>query len=348
MVSIKLSENGGAAPEAVPYMPAGINHICCTVDGKAGERAVMADKEACERLQADLQEMLQASKEGNKARPVILFDHKSGPAAAEPQSFEWDDNRGILLRVKWTQAGREAVEGSNYGYISPTFRLEKGGQRINGLLKDVVEVGSLVNDPAFERNECIAASKVETYTETADEEHIRAAHLPPFRNVEKGQKKPDNNTAANGGGTINQPKKDDMENIKKKLGLAPEATSDDVSAAIDALTKKSDEHKKRVEEVEAECAQHREAIKKHKESAADGFIDRLKRDGKIAHQDEETAKAAREVYLNDPESAERIYAAMKPIVPAVENSEKIHANRVPDGHGYAKMSIADCYATIEF
>ena len=348
MISIKLSENGGAAPEAVPYMPAGINHICCTVDGKAGQRAVMADKEACERLQADLQDMLQASKEGNKARPVILFDHKSGPAAAEPQSFEWDDNRGILLRVKWTQAGREAVEGSNYGYISPTFRLEKGSQKINGLLKDGVEVGTLVNYPAFERNECIAASKVATDADMENEECISAAYLPPFQNIEKEQKKADNNTAANGGGTTNQPKKDDMENIKKKLGLGPDATPDDISAAIDALTKKTEEHKKRVEEVEAECAQHRDTIKKHKESAADNFIDRLKRAGKVAHQDEETAKAAREVYLTDPELAERIYAAMNPIIPTVDNSEKIHANKVPDGHGYANMSIADCYATIEF
>ncbi|MBQ4615077.1 MAG: hypothetical protein IJB31_09155 [Akkermansia sp.] len=126
MVSIKLSENNGQAPEAVPYMPAGLNHICCTVNGRAAKRTVMVDAATCERLNADLQEKLQASKGGEKARPVVLFDHRPGAAAAVPTGFEWDDKRGILLRVEWTQAGREAVEGGNYGYISPAFVFERG------------------------------------------------------------------------------------------------------------------------------------------------------------------------------------------------------------------------------
>lgn len=53
MISIKLSENGGAAPEAVPYMPAGVQEICATVNGEAGRRRVRVDEAACGRLQAD-------------------------------------------------------------------------------------------------------------------------------------------------------------------------------------------------------------------------------------------------------------------------------------------------------
>ena len=123
MLSIKLSENNGNAPEAVPFMPAGEHSICATVNGQPGRRTVMVDREACERLQADLAEQLRASAAGEKARPVLMFDHKPGNAAAKPLGFEWDDKRGILLRVEWTQAGRAAVEGGNYGYISPAFRL---------------------------------------------------------------------------------------------------------------------------------------------------------------------------------------------------------------------------------
>lgn len=246
MVSIKLSENGGKAPEAVPYMPAGLNDICCTVNGKAGKRAVMADADACARLNADLQEMLQASKSGNRARPVILFDHKNGPAAAEPLGFEWDDKRGILLRVNWTAAGREAVEGGNYGYISPAFRIEKGSQRISGLQKGV-EVGSLVNDPAFERNECIAASKNEP-----GEEEISAAFLSPFRAIEKSENGGENIGAAKGGGEQNQPKINDMDKIKKALGLPPEATNDDIAAAIEARTKQGDDKAQQLAEQSVE------------------------------------------------------------------------------------------------
>lgn len=158
-LSIKLSENGGRAPEAVPYMPAGESVIDASVNGAPGRRRVVATREACERLQRDLEEHLKASDAKKKARPLLMFDHKTdGGAAAVPLGFEWDEERGILLRVEWTQAGREAVEGGNYGYISPSFRLQRGTGEILGLAGGV-EVGSLVNDPAFENNECIAAAK---------------------------------------------------------------------------------------------------------------------------------------------------------------------------------------------
>lgn len=342
MVSIKLSENNGQAPEAVPYMPAGLNHICCTVNGRAAKRTVMVDAATCERLNEDLQEKLQASKGGEKARPVVLFDHRPGAAAAVPTGFEWDDKRGILLRVEWTQAGREAVEGGNYGYISPAFRLDGGSQRVSGLLPNGVEVGSLVNDPAFERNECIAAARAQE-----EPEEITSAFLPPFLNIENMAEQTENIYAANEGG--NEQRANNMETIKKKLGLAPDATPEDVAAAIDALTQKCADGKKRVEEVEAECAKHKDEVKKHKEKAADGFIERLKKSGKVRLHDEDTLKAAREAYLDNPERTECIYASVAPIVPAKEGDENLLANKLTEpGRGYADMSIADCYATIKF
>jgi phage I-like protein len=180
MLSIKLSENDGKAPEAVPYMPAGISEISCTVNGAAGKRTVLADAAAVDRLNTDLKKKQTAAENHEHARPVILFDHQAGAAAAVPLGFEWDDKRGILLRVEWTQAGREAVEGGNYGYISPAFMLVEGDSLIRGL-QDGVEVGSLVNDPAFERNECIAAGRVAAEAVQV----FSASVLPPFENVEK-------------------------------------------------------------------------------------------------------------------------------------------------------------------
>ena len=91
-------------------MPAGTSEICATVNGKPGRRTVIANREACECLQADLDEVLRASAAGERARPMLMFDHRAGSAAAKPLGFEWDEERGILLRVEWTQAGREAVD----------------------------------------------------------------------------------------------------------------------------------------------------------------------------------------------------------------------------------------------
>lgn len=299
----------------------------------------MADREACERLNADLQEVIAASQSGNRARPVILFDHKPGAAAAVPTGFEWDDKRGILLKVDWTQAGREAIEGGNYGYISPAFRLAKGSDQITGL-QPGVEVGSLVNDPAFQRNECIAAARAEF-------EDISAAFLPPFEKVEKAPNEGENKGAANGGGENNEHKR--METIKKMLGLGADATPADIAAAISALQKKGAAGQKRIEEVEAECNEHKKALDKHKEKSADSFIERLKYSGKVKPHDEETLKAAREMYMNAPEQTERIYASMQAVAPSIDaEDEDIRANRVPEGCQLSDMSLEDCYAGMNF
>lgn len=498
MTSIKLSENGGKAPEAVPYMPAGLNEICCTVNGRAGKRTVMVDAAACERLNADLQEQIKAHQAGGRARPVILFDHKAGAAAAVPTGFEWDEKRGILLRVEWTQAGRAAVEGGNYAYISPAFKLAPQSESITGL-QDGVEVGSLVNDPAFTRNECIAAARevvedvqvwaanpygcnqyghewkgkhgegfvekkagnnenaegaerynkakpraerilkeyeeanslwtgaefgsrarkvnrlrlireiwghmnsaknrvkrimdgkeglsekeetdlneeldiLEKETKRAkkwaniinrqyeseelkasfaelekelEDEFIMAADLTPFCDIEKNTKEGDNIRAANNG-SEKTTENSDMETVKKQLGLDADATPADVAAAIAALKKKSEAGQKRIEEVEAECNEHKKALQEHKEKAADGFVDRLRKGGKVSPQDEETLKAAREMYIDNPERTERIYAAMQPICPAM-GADDVQAGRVPQSGGdYANMSLADFYAKEDF
>lgn len=337
MLSIKLSENGGKAPEAVPYMPAGLQDISCTVDGRAGKRRVLVDSAACERLEADLQAHLAAFKAGEKARPVVLFDHKAGEAAAVPVGFEWDDERGILLRVEWTSAGREAVEGGNYGYVSPAFTLEHGSNVIVGL-PDGVEVGSLVNDPAFERNECIAASR--TRTEEVLVCSVSRADLPPINELEKSDERGDNKEAAEEESGRKQ-HNIDMETVTELLGLGADATPADIAAAVAELKKKLAELQETVDKVQAESNEHKKELEQHKEKAADGFVERLKKDGKVSPQDDETLKAAREMYLQSPEKTERIYASMKPVCPVV-GKEEVHAGRVPVTD-YETKSLADFY-----
>lgn len=445
MLSIKLSENKGKAPEAVPFMPAGQHSICATVNGKPGRRVVNVDREACERLQADLTEHLRASAAGEKARPMLMFDHTAGNAAAKPLGFEWDDERGILLRVEWTQAGREAVEGGNYGYVSPAFRLAKGTGQILGLAGGV-EVGSLVNDPAFERNECIAAARTDEpeevqvdYVETANpwgcnqhghreghkggetsekkrkhitlptspelqpewlkklvakiekeekerdnlsydarkwgiggwgwqtdeepppevkrlQEKIRKAieerdknflnlvenissSVPPRYEVEKNTLMGENKNVAKQGGANNQ--KQNMEEIKKMLGLPAEADDAAVLSAIRTLKAQGAEAKTKAEEVAAEREKHKKALAEHKEKSADAFIKRLQKDGTIAPKDEEKAKAARTLYMADPEQAEIMLCGLRAVHSDVLDDE-VHANRVTATDGdFANKSLEE-------
>lgn len=154
-----MSEEGfqGKATAVFQYMPPGKSVICATVDGKPARREVFVDASTAERLQRDLDEKLAAAKAGRKAAPCGLFDHRDGAACLHPKRFTWDDARGVLLEAEWTQAGKAAVEGKDYLYWSPTFRRVKATGRVMGL-QDGVEVGSLVNNPAFESIEPVAAA----------------------------------------------------------------------------------------------------------------------------------------------------------------------------------------------
>lgn len=332
MISIKLSENGGAAPEAVPYMPPGVQEICATVNGKAGRRRVRVDEAACGRLQADLERMLAAAERGERARPMLMFDHRAGAAAAKPLGFEWDPVRGVLLRVEWTAAGKAAVEGGNYAYVSPAFALRRGSEEILGL-SGGVEVGSLVNDPAFERNECIAAGRAEDHT-CEDAEVLEAAFLPPRGEVENGADVGYNDGVAgedDGGGNDNRIQY--MDSIKKALGLSPDADESAVLAAIAKLKASGAAAGKQVEELKAECEKHQETLKKHKEAAADGFVERLKKQGAIAHKDKERLEAARAMYMADAKNAEVIFSGMNRAWFAdsfTKGSETVAAGRVSE------------------
>jgi len=468
-LSIKLSENGGRAPEAVPYMPAGVSFIHASVNGVPGSRRVVATREACERLQRDLEEHLEASEARQKARPLVMFDHKTdGGAAAVPVGFEWDDERGILLRVEWTQAGRAAVEGGNYGYISPSFRLQRGTGEILGLAGGV-EVGSLVNDPAFEKNECITASKEEEpevvtvlaanpygcnqhghgfvgecelgsggqktfdfmsekkakedtldtlkekkhkksteLQEIADklvtlakkssketdlekrkeinleikelgkkrdkiskevqdlsvkeselrtkerrekeqkEDKLKAANaLPPHERGENvGEMGENVGVSGEGVGEENRNNNKNMEEIAKLLGLPADADAATICAKMVALQKEGETAKKRIEEVEAEKEEHKKALVKHKEEAADAFVDRQRKDGKIAPQDKERLEAARAMYLADAGNAELIFAGMRRVDNVREDGKVDTAEQVQAAaqKSYENLSLAELLA----
>ena len=326
-------------------MPAGEHTITATVSGKVGTRRVMVDKAVCERLQADLEEALAASAAGLRARPMVMFDHVKGPAAAKPLGFEWDDEKGVLLRVEWTQAGREAVEGGNYGYISPSFRLSRDTGLVAGLGRNVVEVGSLVNDPAFERNECIAASRAEKAAEEdADYEEVSAAQfLPPHGHIAEnvdGVKNEDAASTTAVGSEINNHNVRKMDEIKSLLGLPPDADESAICAAISSLKDKSAAESASLEAVQAEKEKAKQALQEHKEAAADVFVDRQKIEGKIAPRDEERLQAARRMYMDDPKGAELIFAGMQRIDGAFETSdEDIQANRVRED--YSGMTLEE-------
>jgi len=140
----------GQAPEQIVFMPRGEWTINPKVDGQPKEVTVTVDETTAATLQSDFERRLTAP-----VRPTGGFDHKPGKASFIPKGFLWDEAKGVILNVDWTRAGKDAIEGRDYSYFSPTFLLNNG--KVAGLTERG-EVGSLTNNPAFEQIERIAAS----------------------------------------------------------------------------------------------------------------------------------------------------------------------------------------------
>lgn len=142
-------------PDSLEWMPAGDHVVHCTVDGEPAEVAVTCTDADAARLDAQLQRQLALASEGKASRPFIDFDHEGKEAAAIPVQFFWQD--GIRLKVEWTTEGAEALRGRSYSYFSPEFIL--GDDKHPSELPEVGPIGALVNTPAFQDIERLAAAK---------------------------------------------------------------------------------------------------------------------------------------------------------------------------------------------
>lgn len=315
MLTTKISENGGRAPEAIPYMPAGLHYIHATVNGKGGRRAVLVDEGACARLQADLEGCFAQVKAGKRARPVIYFDHRPGAAAGHPKRFVWCEGKGILLEMAdWTAAGRAAVEGGNYGYVSPAFRMGRDSHAVLGLAGGV-EVASLVNDPAFEEIDCIAASRLLVDGAcpcNGEVDFVNAALvqaetiLPPCREVEKELPGQHNGDAPCGDGKKQRNNMNDE--LLKLLGLPDDADASAVCAAVKKILGERDAHRRKADEAQAESKKKEEQLQAAKADAAAMRVNRLVAGGLLAPKDEERIEAARNLAMGDPAAFDAVFA----------------------------------------
>ncbi len=141
----------------VVYLPEGVHDISASVNDKPGTRRISVTAACVPLLQRDLERMETAATVGEGPHLCGYFDHKSGPRSFLPRGFRWEKGLGVILDVDWTEAGWNAIEGKNYAYFSPRFAADEDGHP-TGLLPWGVEIGSLVNDPAFRcMNEICAA-----------------------------------------------------------------------------------------------------------------------------------------------------------------------------------------------
>lgn len=154
--SFSLKADTGPAG-SIEFFPSGTHKIVAEKEGRAFETTVHIDQSLVERLNKILFASLADARQGKASRPYIDFGHEAKEAAAIPKRFFWSN--GVRLEVEWTEAGRTKIEGRAYSYFSPTFYADESGN-VTGI-PSVGPIGGLVNTPAFQTIERLAAHKME-------------------------------------------------------------------------------------------------------------------------------------------------------------------------------------------
>lgn len=157
-----LSAFNGSAPDEIIYIPAGTHEVMPAKGGGKSAIRITPTEALAAKLNQDLQDAVNQSLAGQMSRPFVDFEHEAGRAAALPLEFYWDADRGIMLKLEWTPAGRSAIEGKEFSYFSPEVDTHAATRQIIGL-RQPGPVGGLVNLPAFQRIGTIAA-KLSTET----------------------------------------------------------------------------------------------------------------------------------------------------------------------------------------
>jgi phage I-like protein len=262
----------GQTPSEIVYMPKGRHKIKPNVNGAPKEIEVDVDAYAVPLLHVAL-----AKRQAEPVRPCGAFDHRPGPASLLPKAFKWDDNRGVVLEVDWTESGKKAVSGRDYSYFSPTFTLDSRG-KVAGLTEQG-EIGSLTNNPAFRTLQKIAAS--------GDSTTVKTKEIMPNKIAEKLAEL-QVITAA------------EAESADEAFVLRAVAGMHDhiqlVTATNKSLTKTNLELSAKVKDIE--------------ESEATRVIQAAIEEGKIPGKDEEVVAFYKEQYIKSPKTTIKVLASL--------------------------------------
>ncbi len=148
-----LGDDAGATPalpDEIQWMPPGQHQVTPHVNGQPREMTLTVDESLAKALAPMVEGMRAAAARGEGDVPYLDFNHADGPAAAEVLGLRWGGEHpkegGIRVRVRWTAAGREALEGRTYRRFSPQWWTDPKTGKPVGV---GVNMGGLVNRAAF-------------------------------------------------------------------------------------------------------------------------------------------------------------------------------------------------------
>lgn len=254
-------------------------------------------------------------------KPEILvdFDHASetgGPteAAAWATNLTSDED-GLHATFRMTDKGAEALTATRYRYLSPAWYVDEEGHPTE------LSTIALTNRPNLPVPRLLNR-KPDADPAPAQNAEAGEAHLPDPAGAGEGNT-PDEGITSN-------KENPSMDKIRELLGLAAEATDEEVLAAVDALRAERDQLRSEKEQMEAAA----------KEAALDAEADKFveEQGDKIADRD-----ACKNAYKRDPEGTRALFNAIRiPAKPAEPVDGK--PARVVDVNAAKKPADADLLA----
>jgi phage I-like protein len=233
--------------------------------------------------------------EDGKPEILVDFDHASEMGGAT-EAAAWatnlaSDEDGLHATFRMTDKGAEALTATRYRYLSPAWYVDEAGHPTE------LSTIALTNRPNLPVPRLLNAKPADA--EPAPAQNAEAGEplsAPPEAEAvstpDEGQ--PETN------------EKIQMDKLRELLGLAAEATDEEVLAAVDALRSERDALRSEKEQMEAAA----------KEAALDAEAEEFVEEKKELIEDRDACKNA---YKRDPEGTRALFnalAARKPATPA--------------------------------
>jgi hypothetical protein len=230
--------------------------------------------------------------EDGKPEILVDFDHASEmggatEAAAWATALRSDDD-GLHATFRMTDKGAEALSATRYRYLSPAWYVDEEGHPTE------LSTIALTNRPNLPVPRLLNR-KPDAAPVPAQNADGGAAPLPDPASAE-----PDS-TPDEGQPETNE--KIQMDKLREMLGLAAEATDEEVLAAVDALRSERDALRSEKEQMEAAA----------KEAALDAEAETF-----VAEQGDKVAdkEACKNAYKRDPEGTRALFNAIRIPAPA--------------------------------
>ena len=255
-------------------------------------------------------------------KPEILvdFDHASetgGPteAAAWATNLTSDED-GLHAKFRMTDKGAEALTATRYRYLSPAWYVDEEGHPTE------LSTIALTNRPNLPVPRLLNR-KPDAEPAPAQNAEAGEAHLPDPAGAGEGNPPEEGNTT--------EPQKNDMDKLREMLGLAAEATDEEVLAAVDALRAERDQLRSEKEQMEAAA----------KEAALDAEADKFVEEQGDKIADKEACKNA---YKQNPEATRALFNALRVPAKPAEPAPDGKPARVVDVNAAQKPADADLLA----